>query len=140
MITRVGVPMTSEHVARLETRATDSSGTPDERLVAFRLLNQGKQDLSRIAPVLSDAALAATDDDTLLKYYRAFDDVNDPSFLLPLVHGAESANAAVRLRAADALIDYRSEPAIAELLQAMAESDPDPGVRREAARVYRGGR
>jgi HEAT repeat protein len=108
--------------------------------VALRLLEQGNQDLSRIAPVLSDAALAATDDETLLKYYRAFDDVNDPNFLLPLVHGAESANTEVRLRATDALIDYRSEPAIAELLQAIAESDPDPGVRRQAARVYRDNR
>ena len=130
--------MTEARAASLETRALNPSATLDERLMSLRLLSAGEQDISRVAPTLAQEAQAAADAESRLKYYRAFDDVNDPSFLLPLIQGVEDTDADVRRRATDALVDYRSEPAIAELLRAMAESDPDPGVRRQAARIFRG--
>jgi len=121
-------------------RALDGSSSLQERLTALRLLGAGQVDLSRVAPALAQAAQATADAASRLEFYRAFDDVNDPSFMLPLVQGAQDENVEVRLRATDALVDYRSEPAIAELLKAMAQQDPDPRVRREAARVFNNGR
>jgi HEAT repeat protein len=131
------IPMTDLRAADLELRALNPSTGIEERLISLRLLGAGKQDISRIAPSLSQAAMEAPDAETRLKYYRAFDDINDPSFMLPLVQGAQDADAEVRRRAMDALVDYRSEPAIAELLRAMAQSDPDAGVREQAARIFR---
>ncbi len=133
------IPMNDSRAANLEMRALNPSTTVEERLTSLRLLESGKQDIARIAPTLAQAAQGASDAETRLQFYRAFDDVNDPSFMLPLVEGTQDANVEVRLRATDALFDYRSEPAIAELLRAMAESDPDPRIRQEAARIFRDG-
>lgn len=134
------VPMTEARAASLEMRALGPSATLDERLTSLRLLESGQQEVARIAPSLAQLAQTAPDKETRLKYYKAFDDVNDPNFMSPLVEGSQDADAEVRRIATDALMDYRSEPAITELLQAMAESDPDPRVRREAARVFNNGR
>jgi len=131
------IPMTDERTAALELRALNSSASLDERLASLRLLERGEKDIARVAPALSQVAQSVTDAESLLKLYRAFDDVNDPAFMLPLVQGAQYDNVDVRLRATDALVDYRAEPAIAELLQAMAKTDPDPRVRQEASRIFR---
>lgn len=131
------IPMTDALAVSLESRALDPAATLEEQLMSLRLLRAGDKDVTRIAPTLAQAAQSATDSETRVKYYAAFDDVNDPSFMLPLVEGAQDADARVRGRAADALLDYRSEPTITDLLKAMAESDPDPGVRQQAARIFR---
>jgi HEAT repeat protein len=77
------------------------------------------------------------DPEARIKFFQAFDDVNHPDFMLPLVQGLQDQNAAVRLRATDALIDYRANATIMQWLKVLAESDPDPRVRQEAARAFR---
>jgi hypothetical protein len=130
-------PMTDARMASLEARALNPVSTTTERLTALRLLRGRDEVLARVAPTVAQAALEAPDSETRMAYYEAFDGVNDPSFLLPLVEGAQAAEAEVRRRAVDSLMDYRAEAAIVDLLRSMAETDPDPGVRQEAARIYR---
>jgi hypothetical protein len=129
--------LTEQQLAATRARAINSATPLDERLTAMRVLNEKREDLSQIAPLLAASAQTTVDPDVLLKYIRSFDDVNHPEFMLPLVNGVQNENTEIRLRATDALIDYRSDPTIMEWLTVLAESDPDPRVRREASRAFR---
>jgi hypothetical protein len=129
--------LTEQQLAATRARAVNSATPLDERLTAMRVLNEKREDLSQIAPLLAASAQTTVDPDALLKYIHSFDDVNHPEFMLPLVNGVQNENAEIRLRATDALIDYRSDPTIMEWLTVLAESDPDPRVRREASRAFR---
>jgi len=129
--------LSEQQLAATRNRVLNSATPVDERLTAMRVLNEKREDLSQIAPMLASSAQTTVDPDTLLKYYSSFDDVNHPEFMVPLVYGVQNENSEIRLRAADALIDYRSDPTIMEWLTVLAESDPDPRVRREASRAFR---
>lgn len=131
------IPMTEARASTLKMDAINQNVPLEKRLASLRLLQSGKQDISDVAQTLARSAQAAADEKARLEYIQAFDDVNHPEFMLPLVNSAQDQSAEVRLRAADALVDYRSDPTIAEWLKYLAESDPDPRVRKEASRVFR---
>jgi hypothetical protein len=134
------VPMTETRQAML-TQQVANAGLPfDERWSALRILGGSKNtDITQLAASLAQTSQTTTDPESQLAYLKAFDDVNHPEFMLPLVKLVQSENAEVRLRAADALVDYKGmDPNVIEWLKVLAESDPDPRVRKEATRAFRG--
>jgi hypothetical protein len=133
-------PVTDSRVATLQARALNASSSLDTRIASMRLLQSANQDISSVAPSLAQTAQSVQERDELISLFRAFDDVNDPNFMLPLVNGLQHNDAEVRVRAADALMDYRDEPNVVAWLEMLAESDPDPRVRQEAMRVFNNGR
>lgn len=123
---------TPERVAQLSQKAANPEATLDERLIALRALREA----DAIAPeVITDiAALAqnSTDPVERAKLYRAFDGINDPSLMSPLVHGLQDPNPVVRENAADALGSFASDPRIQQWLNHVIANDSDPRVKREA--------
>jgi HEAT repeat protein len=132
-------PMTDARAASLRAGALDPYASIEKRAASLRILQSGNQDISDIAVPLAQAAEQATDTQERLGFIQAFDDVNHPEFMVPLVAAAQDEDPGVRLRAADALVDYRADPVIKEWLVHLAEHDPNPEVRQEASRVYRQG-
>ena len=130
-------PMNDARAAELRAGALDPYAPIETRVASMTVLQSGNQDISDIAAPMAVAAAQVSDSQSLLEYIQAFDDVNHPEFMVPLVAAAQDEDAAVRLRAADALVDYRRDPVIQEWLVHLAENDPDPEVRREASRIYR---
>lgn len=131
------IPMTEVRQLELSQRAANLGLSFEERWSALRVLDSGKADLSQLAVSLVQSSQAAPDLETKLAYIRAFDDVNRPEFMLPLVDAVQDGNAELRLRATDALVDYRDkDPNVKEWLKVLAESDPDPRVRKMAERAF----
>jgi hypothetical protein len=133
------LPMTETRQLALTQQAANTGLPFDQRWSALRVLGSSKEaDLSQLAVSLAQSSQHAPDDDTKLAYIRAFDDVNHAEFMVPLVNSVQDANAEVRLRATDALVDYKDkDPNVLEWLKVLAESDPDPRVRKEATRAFR---
>jgi hypothetical protein len=130
------ISVTPEGAASLAQRALNPAAPLDERLLSLRVLRRSDDGLDQIAPALAQTAQATADPEARLKLFTAFDEVNRPEFMLPLVEGVQDGNADVRRRAADALVDYRDHPTVQEWLRVLASSDPDPGVREQAARAF----
>lgn len=132
------VPMTEQRQATLAARVTNNGLSFDERWSAFRVLGNSKDaDISQVALNLVQSANAAPNDEATLAYIRAFDDVNHNEFMVPLVNSVQSANPEIRLRATDALVDYKDkDPNVMEWLKVLAKDDPDERVRREAMRAF----
>ena len=131
------MPMDASRAARLEGEAL-SPGTPmAKKVAALRLLQSSERDVADIALTLAQDAEFAADNQSRLQYIEAFDDVNHPEFIVPLVTAVQDEDPSIRRRAADALVDYRGDENIKDWLVYLAENDPSPEVRREAARVYR---
>jgi HEAT repeat protein len=130
-------PMDETRAAGLRAEALNPYTPVEKRLASFRVLQAGNQDIADVALGLAQAAEQASDTQSRMQYIEAFDDVNHPEFMVPLVAAVQDADPGVRTRAADALVDYRNDPVIKEWLVHLAENDPDPEVRREASRVYR---
>jgi hypothetical protein len=133
------VPMTDSRQALLSQQVANSSLPFDERWSALRVLGSSKStDITQLAASLAQTSQLASDPESQLAYLKAFDDVNHPEFMLPLVNLVQSENADVRLRAADALVDYKGmDPNVIEWLKVLAKSDPDPRVRKEATRAFK---
>lgn len=132
------IPMTDARQATL-TQQVANIGLPfEERWTAFRILGAGRDvDISQLALSLAQSSQSAPDNESKLAYIRAFDDVNHDEFMVPLVASVQDSDPEVRLRATDALVDYRDrDPNVLAWLRVLAESDPDPRVRREAARAF----
>lgn len=133
------LPSDGASVAAWQQLALNGSAPLDQRVLSLQLLAGAEADVTPVAAALAQSAAAVTDKDQFLAYLTAFDDVNNPAFLPTVVRGAQSQDADIRRRAADALRDYRSDPAALQWLQFLAQSDPDPRVREEAARGLRSG-
>lgn len=129
-------PLTPERLQENAALALDPAASLDERLLSFRVLRRSEDALAQVAPTLAQTARATVDPEARLKLYAAFDEVNRPEFKLPLVEGLQDPNPDIRRRAADALVDYREDSTVREWLQVLAQSDPDPGVREQAARAF----
>ena len=125
-------PASPQRIQMLKERAASPDAPLEERLLSLRALRE--QDVN--APeVLNDlASLAQTSQDpvTRAKLYDAFDGINDPSLMAPLVNGLQDPNPVVRERAADALGSFASDPRIQEWLNHVIQNDADPRVKREA--------
>ena len=132
------VPMTEARQADLAAKVTNTGLDFDERWSAFRVLGYSKEaDVSEIALNLVQSANATTTKEDTLQYIRAFDDVNNNEFMVPLVNFVQSEDPDIRLRATDALVDYKDkDPNVMEWLKVLAKQDPDARVRKEAARAF----
>lgn len=132
------IPMTDARQADLAAKVTNTGLDFDERWSAFRVLGNSKEaDLSQVALSLVQSSSVAADDESKIAYIRAFDDINHEEFMVPLVNSVQDPSAEVRLRATDALVDYKDkDPNVKEWLKVLMESDPDPRVRKEAARAF----
>ena len=80
------------------------------------------------------ANLAQNSSDPLVrtKLFQAFDGINDPSLMAPLVNGLQDPNPVVRENAADALSSFSSDPRVQQWLNHVIQNDADPRVQREA--------
>src|SRR5688572_31019509 len=81
---------------------------------------------------MANLAQTSTDPLTRTKLFRAFDGINDPALMAPLVNGLQDPNPVVRENAADALGSFASDPRIQEWLNHVIQTDADPRVKREA--------
>lgn len=134
-------PKTPERFAALEQRAKNPDGSLDERLLAWRALRAANQDVPDVSAALIDMAKTSQDPFQRARVIQAFDDAvesatgRDAPLLPPLVQGLQDPSPLVRERAADALNDFRADATVQQWLRYAAENDPDPAVRRQAARA-----
>lgn len=132
-------PVSEARAAALRDRAVAASSTLEERTIAWEALKASGQDNPEISATLSQLAQTTTNTRERLQLFEAFNEASDPAFIPPLVQGLQDPSPLVRARAADALSDFRSEPAVEEWYRYLAENDSDPAVRRQAMRVLNQG-
>ena len=132
-------PVSEARAAALRDRAVAPSSTLEERTIAWEALKASGQASPEISAALSQLAQNTTDSRERLQLFEAFNQASDPAFIPSLVQGLQDPSPLVRARAADALSDFRSEPAIEEWYRYLAENDSDPSVRRQATRVLNQG-
>jgi len=132
-------PVSEARAAALRDRAVAAASTLEERAIAWEALKSSGQGSPEVSAALSQLAQTTTDTRERLQLFEAFNEASDPAFIPPLVQGLQDSSPLVRARAADALSDFRSEPAIEEWFRYLAENDSDPTVRRQAMRVLNQG-
>lgn len=126
------LPLTPARQQELQQLVLDPSSPVDARLSALHLLQRSGAETTQATAALAQLAQEATDPTIRRNIFRAFDRTDDPAVKLPLVHGLRDPNPIVREEAIDALADFRSDPAVTQWLQYVAQNDADPAVRREA--------
>ena len=131
----VDSPVSESRAAALRLKATNPGSSLDERTVAWESLRASGHGTPEVSAALSLLAQSTTDAQDRLRLFEAFNQASDPAFIPPLVQGLQDPSPLVRARAADALSDFRTDPAIEEWYRYLAENDADPAVRRQAARV-----
>jgi HEAT repeat protein len=133
-------PKSEARIAALQERASDPNNSLEERLLAWRALRESQRGAADISAALAQMAQQTQDPFQRAKLFAAFDDAieqatsSDAAFLPPLVQGLQDPSPLVRERAADALNDFSADPTVQQWLRYAAENDPDPAVRRQAAR------
>ena len=130
-------PVTPARLADLRNRAVAENSTLDERLTAVRALHRAGQEAADGTAALAQLVQNSQNPEERARVFSAFNGMNEPQMMVPLVYGLQDANATVRARAADALSNYKSEPAVAEWLRYVAQNDADSRVRREAEAALR---
>jgi hypothetical protein len=121
--------------ARIESfrqRAGDANLSLDARLLALRGLNEANASAPEIIADMAHLAQTSTDPVTRVKLFEAFDGIQDPSLMAPLVFGLQDPNPVVRERAADALGSFGSDERVQQWLNHVIQNDTDPRVKREA--------
>ena len=132
-------PMSDARATALRERLADANTPLDERLLAWRALRERNQDAPD-ANWLAELAQNTHDPLARARLFSEFDNAidrgtaRDAALLPPLVQGLQDPSPLVRERAADALNDFISDPGVQQWMRYIAENDPDPGVRRQAAR------
>lgn len=132
-------PVSEARAAALRDRAVAATSTMEERAIAWEALKSSGRGSPEVSAALSQLAQTTTDTRERLQLFEAFNEASDPAFIPPLVQGLQDPSPLVRARAADALSDFRSEPAVEEWFRYLAENDSDPTVRRQAMRVLNQG-
>ena len=130
-------PVTPARLADLRNRAVAENSTLDERLTAVRALHRAGQEAADGTAALAQLVQNSQNPEERARVFSAFNGMNEPQMMVPLVYGLQDANATVRARAADALSNYKSEPAVAEWLRYVAQNDADSRVRREGEAALR---
>lgn len=128
-------PASEARVAALRLKASNPTATLDERSVAWEALRASGQTAPEVSASLAQLALTTTDSQERVRLFEAFNQASDPAFVPSLVQGLQDPSPLVRAKAADALSDFRSDPAIEEWYRYLVENDTDPTVRRQASRV-----
>lgn len=127
--------LSPERVAALAQKAADPELSLDARLLALRGLREADATPGQLVSDLATLAQTSQDPVTRAKLFSAFDGINDPALMAPLVYGLQDPNPLVRERAADALSSFSSDPRIQEWLNHTIQNDADPRVKREAAQA-----
>jgi len=125
-------PATPERLQSLREKAANPNASLDERLLSLRALREANAQAPEVISDMANLAQTSTDPVTRAKLFRAFDGINDPNLMSPLVHGLQDPNPVVRESAADALSSFASDPRIQEWLNHVIANDADPRVKREA--------
>lgn len=125
-------PVTPERIQNLKQRASSEEASLDERLLSLRALEEANVEASEVVSALANLAQNSTDPLIRAKLFSAFDGINDPNLMGPLVNGLQDPNPVVRENAADALSSFGSDPRIQEWLNHVIQTDADPRVKREA--------
>jgi hypothetical protein len=131
-------PKSEARMAALQERASNPNSSLEERIVAWRALRTGNQDVQETSATLAQLAQSSQDPFERAKLMKAFDDaVNRPTssdavLLPPLLQGLQDSSPLVREPAARALRDYNADPNVQKWLRWAAENDSDPAVRKEA--------
>lgn len=121
--------------ATLRDRASAPANSVEERTLAWEALRTAGKSTPDVSAALAQLAQNTTDTRDRLRIFEVFNEASDPAFIPPLVQGLQDPSPLVRARAADALSDFRSEPAVEEWFRYLAENDADPNVRRQAMRA-----
>lgn len=124
--------MTPERVASLQQKANDPNLSIDARLLALQGLSEADASAPEAVAQLADLAQNSSDPILRAKLFEAFDDIRDPSLMVPLVYGLQDPNPVIRERAADALGSYGSDERVQQWLNHVIQNDTDPRVKREA--------
>jgi HEAT repeat protein len=127
-----GGRLTPERIDRLREKAGSPNASLDERLLSLRALREANVQAPELISEMASMAQNATDPITRAKLFQAFDGINDPTLMAPLVHGLQDPNPVVRENAVDALSTFSSDPRIQEWLNHVIQNDTDPRVKREA--------
>lgn len=130
------LPMNEQRLFDLRQQALDLNTPLDQRALSLQLMHQARADVSDVALSLAQSAQTEADKARRLQYLQMFDDVTHPAFLPSIVQGVQDSDPDIRVRAADALRDYRNDATALQWLQYLAQSDPDERVRREAAQAF----
>jgi HEAT repeat protein len=125
-------PATPERVQSLREKASNPNASLDERLLSLRALREANAQAPEVIADMANLAQTSTDPVERAKLFRAFDGINDPNLMSPLVHGLQDPNPVVRESAADALSSFAADPRIQEWLNHVIANDADPRVKREA--------
>ena len=139
-------PMTPERVTALQQRALDANASLDDRMLAWEALREQGRDVPGASDAFAQMVQAAQDPFERARMLRALDEVidragpNDASLLPVIIEALKDPNPLVRQPAADFLNDFREHPAAKEWLKYTAQTDPDPGVRNQAAQPFLGNR
>lgn len=128
-------PVSDARAATLRDRASAPGNSVEERTLAWEALRTAGKSTPEVSAALAQLAQNTTDTRDRLRIFEVFNDASDPAFIPPLVQGLQDSSPLVRARAADALSDFRSEPAVEEWFRYLAENDADPNVRRQAMRA-----
>ena len=134
-------PMSDARAAALRERLADANTPLDERLLAWRALRERNQDAADASGWLAEIAQNSPDPIIRARLFEEFDEAidrgtpRDAALLPALLQGLQDPSALVRERAADALNDFSAEPGVQDWLRWAAQNDPDPAVRKEAARM-----
>jgi len=128
-------PLSEARQESLRQRAVSGTASLDERALAWEALKGSGNANPQVSASLAQLAMTTTDTGERLRLFETFNSASDPAFVPSLVQGLQDPDPQVRARAADALSDFRSDPAVAEWFQYVVANDPDAAVRRQAARA-----
>ena len=124
--------MTGDRLASLRQKAADANLPLEARLLALRGLREANATAPEVIAEMASLAQTSADPVQRARLFDAFDGLNDPNLMPPLVYGLQDPNPIVRERAADALSAFASNPEIQQWLNFIIQNDADPRVKREA--------
>jgi HEAT repeat protein len=128
-----GGPYTETRIAALRQYAVNAQAPLEERLLAASALRSARTEAPEVIAAMAQLAQSLNDTGQRLRVFQTFNGTSDPTFIPAFVAGLQDANPAIRRQAANSLSGLRSHQTVAEWLRYIAESDPDPNVRRDAA-------
>ena len=137
-------PMTDARRTALQQRALDANSSLDDRLLAWQALRERNQDAPGATAAFAEIAQSTQDPFERAKLLRSMDEAidratpNDAALIPILINALQDPNPIVRQPAANFARDFSADPKIAEWLRYVAQTDPDSGVRGEAAAPFLG--
>jgi hypothetical protein len=130
-------PFTEARITSLRQRALDPATPLAERLMAANALGAARTDATDVFNGLAQMAQPGREPVERMQILQAFDGTTNRVFVGAFVQGLQDPDAGIRRQAVDSLSGLRTDPVVNQWLRHVAQSDPDPQVRREAEEVLR---